>query len=327
MGGDGDLAPMTEEQSASLLALVSECRASLPDPTARDIHDAMLERRPEMASWATAARVKKLNTTLNKEARVGGAHRRTGLEPDETDGPVVAEELERWPESQPMHLHLAAKGDSRIFRPSEHHAAVAGEDPPPDPYLEFRRTLATCAKWYDAGVRVWRFQAAPAAEPANPDRAAASGGAVSANDDEPAERGEGGGGGGGGGDDGVASRHSCAPADHHRGGADSLLLECVGARVWRRADGAGAARAVLQVRYHRGSATSGAHKRATAASVERHAGATAAPARVRRGALDLWEAHLTRNRYWEEKYGGGEAAGGEEARVSYVVTPAAEWFR
>ena len=99
MGGDGDLAPMTEEQSASLLALVSECRASLPDPTARDIHDAMLERRPEMASWATAARVKKLNTTLNKEARVGGAHRRTGLEPDETDGPVVAEELERWPES------------------------------------------------------------------------------------------------------------------------------------------------------------------------------------------------------------------------------------
>ena len=215
----------------------------------------MLERRPEMASWATAARVKKLNTTLNKEARVGGAQRRTGLEPDETDGPVVAEELERWPESQPMHLHLAAKGDSRIFRPSEHHAAVAGEDPPPAPYLEFRRTLATCAKWYDAGVRVWRFQAAPAAEPANPDRGAASGGAVSANDDEPAERGEGGGGGGGG-DDVVASRHSCAPADHeHRGGADSLLLECVGARVWRRADGAGAARAVLQVRYHRGSAT------------------------------------------------------------------------
>ena len=220
MGGDGDLAPMTEEQSASLLALVSECRASLPDPTARDIHDAMLERRPEMASWATAARVKKLNTTLNKEARVGGAQRRTGHEPDETDGPVVAEELERWPESQPMHLHLAAKGDSRIFRPSEHHAAVAGEDPPPAPYLEFRRTLATCAKWYDAGVRVWRFQAAPAAEPANPDRAAASGGAASANDDEPAERGEGGGGGGGGddggGDDGVASRHSCAPTHSRR---------------------------------------------------------------------------------------------------------------
>jgi hypothetical protein len=43
--------------------------------------------------------------------------------------------------------------------------------------------------------------------------------------------------------------------------------------------------------------------------------------------LDLWEAHLTRNRYWEEKYGGGDGAGGEEARVSYVVTPAAEWFR
>ena len=155
MGGDSDLAPMTEEQSALLLERVLSFRRSLPDPTARDIHDAMADADPAIAEWATPNRVKKINTKLNKECKT--KPERDMYEPDETDGPLVLDELPSWPEDQPLHIHLAARGDSRIFRPGEHHLA----DPdarPSSVALGYRRTLAAVAKLHDDKRRMWRLR-------------------------------------------------------------------------------------------------------------------------------------------------------------------------
>ena len=63
MGGDEALAPLTEAQAADLDRVVAELRVVLPDPTARDIHDYIEENMAaSMGEWATANRVKKVNT-------------------------------------------------------------------------------------------------------------------------------------------------------------------------------------------------------------------------------------------------------------------------
>ena len=81
-----------------------------------------------MGEWATANRVKKVNTRLNKAARAKAGVDRDMLEPDETDGPVVLEELGTWPDGTSLEEHLAEDEDTRIFSPDEHRAPVEGED-------------------------------------------------------------------------------------------------------------------------------------------------------------------------------------------------------
>ena len=82
-GGDEGLAPMTEEQAAELDRIVAELRVVLPDPTARDIHDYIEENMAAtMGTWATANRVKKVNTRMNKAARAKAGVDRDMLEPD-----------------------------------------------------------------------------------------------------------------------------------------------------------------------------------------------------------------------------------------------------
>ena len=129
MGGDEALAPLTEAQAADLDRVVAELRVVLPDPTARDIHDYIEENMAaSMGEWATANRVKKVNTRMNKAARAKAGVDRDMLEPDETDGPVVLEELGTWPDDTSLEEHLAEDEDTRIFSPDEHRAPVEGED-------------------------------------------------------------------------------------------------------------------------------------------------------------------------------------------------------
>ena len=81
----------------------------------------MADADPAIAEWATPNRVKKLNTKLNKECKT--KPERDMYEPDETDGPLVLDELPSWPEDQPSTSTSPREGDSRIFRPGEHHLA------------------------------------------------------------------------------------------------------------------------------------------------------------------------------------------------------------
>ena len=69
---------MTDDDADALRDLVIDLRRTLPDPTARDIADAIASIAEDddadgatrrVASLATANRVKKLNTRLNKETR------------------------------------------------------------------------------------------------------------------------------------------------------------------------------------------------------------------------------------------------------------------
>jgi hypothetical protein len=151
---------MSDAQAETLRGVVSSLRRCLPDPSARDVHDAIAEHDVEMAAWATAGRVKKLCTQMNKELRRSPATR-VGDEPDETDGPILTETLRRWPSTQsPIFLHLAARGDSRVFFPHEHHKLTPGEDETSVSVgLAFRRSLADAARLHDEHVSVWRLVA------------------------------------------------------------------------------------------------------------------------------------------------------------------------
>ena len=160
MGGDEALAPLTEAQAADLDRVVAELRVVLPDPTARDIHDYIEENMAaSMGEWATANRVKKVNTRMNKAARAKAGVDRDMLEPDETDGPVVLEELGTWPEDTSLEEHLAEDEDTRIFSPDEHRAPVEGEDVAggPSTALAYRRSLVACGKFWDGKLKVWRL--------------------------------------------------------------------------------------------------------------------------------------------------------------------------
>ena len=290
MGGDEALAPLTEAQAADLDRVVAELRIVLPDPTARDIHDYIEENMAaSMGEWATANRVKKVNTRLNKAARAKAGVDRDMLEPDETDGPVVLEELGTWPDGTSLEEHLAEDEDTRIFSPDEHRAPVEGEDVAggPSTALAYRRSLVACGGFWDGKLKVWRLH----------------------DDDDGAGAGAGAG-----------------------GDPDELLVLCRAVRWWqseKRGDEDGEIRAVFEVDFRRGNPRTGAHKRLVSALIAKHeeAGSVTCTREVR----DVWCAHLLRNRYWDEKYGGGDGEGGDGSKEtmlsSYVVTPAPEWFR
>ena len=320
---------MSDAQAETLRGVVANLRRCLPDPSARDVHDAIVEHDPAMAAWATASRVKKLCTKMNKELRSG---RRRGDEPDETDGPVLVEALSRWPTTQqPVFLHVAARGDSRVFFPHEHHTRVEGEDATRVPLgVAFRRSVAEAARMLDARVAMWRLIAT---EPdAGPDA------------------------------DATTERLDRAPETRE------LVIVCEAAKVLpasraRRAEEtkdapagaapAGAApaatrdaRCVFEVAFTVGDAGKNAHKRLLEKPLAENAGAIG-EIRLSRGAWDVWLCHLRRNRHYEDKYSGNvearawwdenilalpAARDGAPQRAqtwesSYVVTPNAEWFR
>ena len=114
-GDESSIGALTDAQTAELREKVCELRRTLPDPSARDISDHIADELPDMAAWATANRVKKLNTKLNKEVK-SATRERDGLEPDETDGPLVLEELGQWPSDTSLEDHLANDRDTRIFK-------------------------------------------------------------------------------------------------------------------------------------------------------------------------------------------------------------------
>ena len=115
------------------------------------------------------------------------------------------------------------------------------------------------------------------------------------------------------------------------GEPDELVMLSRGVRWYQseKGDEEGEIRAVLEVDFRRGNPRTGAHKRMVSALIAKHeeAGVHVCTKEVR----DVWCAHLLRNRFWEEKYGGGGVGGGDKAKEamlpSYVVTPAPEWFR
>jgi hypothetical protein len=152
MGGEE---AMSEEETNSLREKVCELRRTLPDPSARDISDAI-----EGMTWATANRVKKVNTKLNREVKEAGRER-DAMEPDETDGPMVLEELGRWPSDASLYEHLANDRNTRIFKISEHHAAPpleggGGAAPASFAALGFRRSLAALAQFFDQKYTVYK---------------------------------------------------------------------------------------------------------------------------------------------------------------------------
>jgi hypothetical protein len=336
---------MSDAQAETLRGVVSSLRRCLPDPSARDVHDAIAEHDVEMAAWATAGRVKKLCTQMNKELRRSPATR-VGDEPDETDGPILTETLRRWPSTQsPIFLHLAARGDSRVFFPHEHHRLTPGEDETSVSVgLAFRRSLADAARLHDEHVSVWRLVA-----PAVDFRSAAA--------------------------DGDESSSSTSSRDD----PVELVIVCKAARVFSRnkkhdpkksdtkapddhsetvqAPLPDSARCVFEVLFLLGDATKNAHKRALEKPLAENAGAIG-EIRLTRGSREVWLNHLTRNRHYEDKYCGAfdatqwwdETVGvfsspetttarrisGDQTRPtvtthtwesSYVVTPNAEWFR
>lgn len=315
---------MSDAQAETLRGVVSSLRRCLPDPSARDVHDAIAEHDVEMAAWATAGRVKKLCTQMNKNLRRSPEIRR-GDEPDETDGPILTETLRRWPSTtSPIFLHVAARGDSRVFFPHEHHRLTPGEDASSVSVgFAFRRSLADAARLHDARVFVWRLVAPAALE---------NGVAGNSPKDDPVE----------------------------------LVIVCKDARVFSKSKKSEPtshqlpldARCVFQVSFVRGDATKNAHKRALEKVLAENAGAIG-EIRLSRDARDVWLAHLTRNRHYEDKYCGtfdatqwwdetvncvfsspettrARRISGVQTRPtvtthtwesSYVVTPNAEWFR
>jgi hypothetical protein len=159
---------MTDDDADALRDLVIDLRRTLPDPTARDIADAIASIAEDddadgatrrVASLATANRVKKLNTRLNKETREKES--RDMLEPDETDGPLVLEELIEWPSETSRREHRAEDLSANVFRASERARRVAadgegeGEDAATSTSLEYRRALCELAGFHDAKYVLW----------------------------------------------------------------------------------------------------------------------------------------------------------------------------
>ena len=322
---------MSDAQAETLRVVVGNLRRCLPDPSARDVHDAIAEHDGAMAAWATAGRVKKLCTKMNKELKGRGSSR-VGDEPDETDGPVLVEALPSWPSTTrcSVFLHLAARGDSRVFFPHEHHERVAGEDVARVSVgAAFRRSLAEAARLFDARVKMWRLITH------------------------------------------VDVGHSDTVSKHSKDSTHTeLVVVCKAAKVLekrRNENGASPserddastttsrARCVFEVAFTIGDATKNAHKRLLEKPLAENAGAIG-EIRLSNAARDVWLAHLKRNRHYEDKYGEGkESSSGEEWRrewwdenvrkaaratrdaaprartqtweTSYVVTPNPEWFR
>mmetsp|Transcript_9669 Transcript_9669/g.31968 ORF Transcript_9669/g.31968 Transcript_9669/m.31968 type:complete len:139 (-) Transcript_9669:681-1097(-) len=92
---------LTEAQTATLSTIVRRLRCVLPDPSARDMYDTIAEQDQAMSVWASASRVKKVNTSHNKEVKHAD-YSRDGLEPDETNGPLVLDTLAKWPADTPV---------------------------------------------------------------------------------------------------------------------------------------------------------------------------------------------------------------------------------
>ena len=319
---------MSDAQAETLRVVVGNLRRCLPDPSARDVHDAIAEHDGAMAAWATAGRVKKLCTKMNKELKGRGSSR-VGDEPDETDGPVLVEALPSWPSTTrcSVFLHLAARGDSRVFFPHEHHERVAGEDVARVSVgVAFRRSLAEAARLFDARVKMWRLITH------------------------------------------VDVGHSDTVSKHSKDSTHTeLVVVCKAAKVLekrRNENGASPserddastttsrARCVFEVAFTIGDATKNAHKRLLEKPLAENAGAIG-EIRLSNAARDVWLAHLRRNRHYEVKYGEGkESSSGEAWRrewwdenvarrardaaprartqtweTSYVVTPNPEWFR
>lgn len=276
---------MTDAETQLLRNKVCELRRTLPDPSARDISEAIAEISPEMATWATPNRVKKLNTKLNREVK--GKSERDGLEPDETDGPLVLDELGQWPSDTSLEDHLANDRDARIFKVSEHHKAseiTCGDSGGGcSAALGFRRNLAALAKCFDQKYKLWKM---------------------------------------------------CDAEE-----TSELVLVCSGVKWWQSEkkgaaqEAQGQIRAVFELEFHQGAPRSGAHKRLMNGLLAKHAGDVGCvTATVEE--QEVMMTHLRRNRYYEDKYkkgggGGGVDNSGEAGGmlVSYVVTPAPEWFR
>ena len=151
---------MTPEQATALRDAVVMLRRTLPDPTARDVADAVM-KMAELAPFATPSRVKKVCTQLNRAARAPGFDScRDGTEPDETDGPLVMDELGTWPTDASLEAHLSTDPDARIFRASEHHVDVhvdgAGDVMDVSDFLSYRRALAALARFHDSSFKVWK---------------------------------------------------------------------------------------------------------------------------------------------------------------------------
>ena len=320
---------MSDAQAETLRVVVGNLRRCLPDPSARDVHDAIAEHDGAMAAWATAGRVKKLCTKMNKELRNAGSSR-VGDEPDETDGPILVEALPPWPSTTtcPVFLHLAARGDSRVFFPHEHHEYVAGEDASRLTVgAAFRRSLAEAARLFDARVKMWRLITHTATHGHTGDTRGADDTATHTDDDD---------------DDAT-----------HR--ATELVVVCKAAKALasRENGTVDRARCVFEVAFTFGDAGKNAHKRLLEKPLAENAGAIG-EIRLVREARDVWLAHLKRNRHYEDKYGEGKESSPERRREwwdenvarrardarrfapsprtqtwesSYVVTPNPEWFR
>ena len=289
-GGDEGLAPMTEDQAAELDRIVAELRVVLPDPTARDIHDYIEENMAAtMGTWATANRVKKVNTRMNKAARAKAGVDRDMLEPDETDGPVVLEELGTWPDDTSLEEHMGEDEDTRCFAPGEHHAPVDGEDlvAGVSNALAYRRSLVACGRFIDGKLKVWRLR-----------------GGDAAGDDGDGE--------GGGEPDELV-----------------MLSRGVRWYQSEKGDEEGEIRAVLEVDFRRGNPRTGAHKRMVSALIAKHeeAGVHVCTKEVRDvWCAHLLRNRFWEEKYGGGGGGGGDK--GKEAMLpSYVVTPAPEWFR
>ena len=313
---------MSDAQAETLRVVVGNLRRCLPDPSARDVHDAIAEHDGAMAAWATAGRVKKLCTKMNKELKAAGSSRR-GDEPDETDGPVLVEALPPWPSTTrcPVFLHLAARGDSRVFFPHEHHERVAGEDASRVSVgAAFRRSLAEAARLFDARVKMWRL--ITHVESGHSDTVSKD----SAHTELV-----------------VVCRAAKALSDSREraAGDENAAAE--------RRDDAFRARCVFEVAFTMGDAGKNAHKRLLEKPLAENAGAIG-EIRLVPEARDVWLAHLKRNRHYEDKYGEGKESSREWRREwwdenvarrrdaapsprtqtwesSYVVTPNPEWFR
>ena len=307
---------MSDAQAETLRVVVGNLRRCLPDPSARDVHDAIAEHDGAMAAWATAGRVKKLCTKMNKELRNAGSSR-VGDEPDETDGPILVEALPPWPSTTtcPVFLHLAARGDSRVFFPHEHHERVAGEDASRVAVgAAFRRSLAEAARLFDARVKMWRLITH------------------------------------------VDVGHSDTVSKDSKDVTHTeLVVVCKAAKALasRENGPVDRARCVFEVAFTFGDAGKNAHKRLLEKPLAENAGAIG-EIRLVREARDVWLAHLKRNRHYEDKYGEGKESSPERRREwwdenvarrardarrfapsprtqtwesSYVVTPNPEWFR
>ena len=109
-----------------------------------------------MGEWATANRVKKVNTRMNKAARAKVGVDRDMLEPDETDGPVVLEELGTWPDDTSLEEHLAEDEDTRIF-PGRASRPGRGRGRRGDVHGAGRRSLVACGGFWDGKLKVWRL--------------------------------------------------------------------------------------------------------------------------------------------------------------------------